>query len=141
MATTDEELETEVRNFTDIGVDVVDEAEFQTVLNDAKRHIIIKRRLTDEEIDWYGDTNQEDALNWTTKLFLMVAAEKLDSPTVQVGAIDKDSLLAKNDNQITEWFRKMQGALSRVKPVSSYGLVSPARRDYETEETTGGSLV
>lgn len=130
MATSDTELEAEVRDFTDIYAPVVDSETFQTVLSDAKRHIKIRRSLNEEEIDWYGDDLQEEALNWATKLFLKVAAKDLDAQTVQVGAIDDKTLLAKDDNEVTIWYRKMENAISRIKPEISFGVRSSERRTY-----------
>lgn len=130
MATSDTELEAEVRDFTDIYAPVVDAETFQTVLSDAKRHIKIRRSLNEEEIDWYGEDVQEEALNWATKLFLKVAAKDLDSQTVQVGAIDDETLLAKEDSDVTIWYRKMDNAIAKIKPETSFGVSSSERRTY-----------
>lgn len=134
MATSDQELESEVRGFTGVDEAVVSAEDFQTVLSDAKRHIILRRSLNDEEIDWYGDEAQEEALNWASKLFLKVAAGEIDSQTIQVGAIDHGTLLAKDDNSITVWFRNMEAAIARIKPETSFGLRSSERRTYGTAD-------
>ena len=126
----DQELEEAVRDFTCIEEAVVGEEEFQTVLSDAKRHIKVRRSLFEEEIDWYGDDAQNEALNWATKLFLKVSAGDLDSAEVNVGNINETSLQAKNDNSYTVWYRNMESALRNVKPSTSYGIRSNERRTY-----------
>jgi len=137
MANSDTELENEVRGFTGVETPVVDAEEFQTVLSDAKRHIEVRRSLTTEQIDWYGDQNQEEALNWATKLFLKVAAGEIDSQTIQVGAIDHDTLLAKDDNSYTIWYRNMERAIENINPTLSYGIVSSERRSYGSDDAGG----
>lgn len=134
MATSDQELESEVRGFTDVGEAIVSSEDFETVLSDAKRHIKLRRSLNEEEIDWYGDDAQQEALNWASKLFLKVAAGELDSQTIQVGAIDHNTLLAKDDNSATVWFRKMESAIARIKPETSFGVRSSERRTYGTSD-------
>jgi hypothetical protein len=140
MATSDSELETEVRGFTGVQTEVVDADEFDTVIADAKRHIITRRSLDQDQIDWYGDQDQEEALNWATKLFLKVAAGELDAQTIQVGAIDHDTLLSKNDNEVTVWYRNMERAIRNIQPELSYGIRSPARREYGVEDDTDGDV-
>lgn len=134
MATSDQELENEVRGFTGVDEAVVSTEDFQTVLSDAKRHIKIRRSLNEEELDWYGEDAQQEALNWATKLFLKVAAGEIDSQTIAVGAIDHGTLLAKDDNSVTVWFRNMESALARIKPETSYGVTSTERRTYGTAD-------
>lgn len=130
----DQELENDVRDFTCIGENVVGEEEFQTVLSDAKRHIKVRRSLFPEEIDWYGDDAQNEALNWATKLFLKVAAGQLDGEAVSVGSISESTLRAKNDNSYTVWYRNMESALRNVKPETSYGIRSNERRTYGSDD-------
>lgn len=137
MANSDTELENEVRGFTGVSTAVVDTTDFDLVLKDAKRHIEVRRSLTPEQIDWYGDPAQEEALNWATKLFLKVAAEEIDSQTVQVGAIDHDTLLAKDDDSYTIWYRNMESALRNINAATSYGIVSSERRVYGTDTDEG----
>lgn len=140
MAISDAELKSEVRDFTGIDVATVGGSEFDTVVADAKRHIKIERSMNESEVDWYNDPHQEDALNWATKLFLKVAAGELDSQTIQVGAIDHDTLLSKDDDSVTIWFRKMQSSMNKINPATSYGVRSTGRRTYGSEdESSGGS--
>lgn len=134
MASNDDELENEVRAFTGVDSFVVDDTEFDTVLSDAKRHIKTRRSLNDKQTDWYGDTNQEEALNWAAKLFLKVAAGELDSQTIQVGAIDHNTLLSKEEDDYTLWYRNMERALRNINPNTSYGIISSERRTYEPDE-------
>jgi hypothetical protein len=139
MATSDDELENEVRGFTGIDTAIVDSEDFATVLSDAKRHIKIRRSLTPEQIDWYNEPVQEEALNWATKLFLKTAAGELDAQGIQVGAIDHNTLLAKNDDEVTTWYRNMERAMKQISPETSYGHVSTERRVYGSDGETGGS--
>jgi hypothetical protein len=94
----------------------------------------VRRSLTQEQIDWYGNPNQQEALNWATKLFLKGAAGEIDSQTVQVGAIDHGTLLAKDDNSYTVWYRNMERALRDVNPENSFGHVSTERRTYGNDD-------
>lgn len=134
MATSDTELENEIRGFTGVDVAIVNSEEFQTVLSDAKRHIKVRRSLKPEQIDWYGDPIQEEALNWAAKLFLKVAAGEIDSQTIQVGAIDHDTLLAKDDNTYTIWYRNMEAAVRQINANISYGHTATERRTYGSDE-------
>lgn len=134
MATTDTELENEVRGFTGVTTSVVGSEEFQTVLSDAKRHIELRRSLNQEQIDWYGEPAQQEALNWATKLFLKVAAGELDSQTIQVGAIDHETLLSKDDNELTVWYRNMERAVRNINPENLFGHVSTERRVYGEDD-------
>jgi len=134
MANSDTELETEVRGFTGVSDSVVTADEFQTVLSDAKRHIEVRRSLVDEQIDWYNEPDQEEALNWATKLFLKVAAGEIDAQTIQVGAIDHNTLLAKSDNDVTVWYRNMERAIRNINPETRFGHRSIERRVYGTND-------
>ncbi len=142
MANSDEQLESEVRGFTGVDTAVVDAEEFTTVLSDAKRHIQTRRSLGPEQTDWYGDSAQEEALNWATKLFLKVAAGELDSQTIQVGAIDHDTLLAKGDDDYTVWYRNMERAIRQINPETSFGIATTERRVYgsDSEDDSGGGI-
>lgn len=140
MADNETELENEVRGFTGIEATVVSAEDFATVLDDAKRHIKIERSLNEEQVDWFNNPIQEEALNWATKLFLKVAAGHLDSQTIQVGAIDHNTLLAKEDNDVTIWYRKMEKAMKQINPALSYGITSPARREYGGEDNTDNNV-
>lgn len=141
MAISDTELENEVRGFTGVTTAVVDADEFDTVLSDAKRHIKVRRSLTDGQTDWYGEPAQEEALNWATKLFLKVAAGELDSQTIQVGAIDHKNLPSKGDNDYTVWYRNMENAVRNINPETSFGIVSSERRTYGSTEADVGTDV
>lgn len=134
MANSDTELENEVRGFTGVNDSVVTAEEFQTVLSDAKRHIEVRRSLVDEQIDWYGEPDQEEALNWATKLFLKAAAGEIDSQTIQVGAIDHGTLLAKSENDVTVWYRNMERAIRNINPETTFGHRSTERRVYGTND-------
>jgi uncharacterized protein YaeQ len=142
MATDDTTFKSEVRGFTGIEVSRVPEEDMDTVLSDAKRHIKIRSSLSPEQVDWYNDPVQEEALNWATKLFLKVAAGELDSQTVQVGAIDHKSLLSKKNNEATIWYRNMENAIRQLNPGVRFGVSSVSRTDREygtdDEDTSGG---
>lgn len=133
MAKSDTELESEVRAFTGIETPIVSTDEFATVLSDAKRHIEVRRSLTPDQTDWYNKPAQEEALNWATKLFLKVAAGELDSQTIQVGAIDHGTLLSKEDDDVTVWFRNMERALRDINPENTFGIRSSERRVYGSD--------
>jgi ATP-dependent helicase YprA (DUF1998 family) len=141
MATTDTELKDSIRKFTGIDAETLSDEEFDTVISDAKRHIKLRRSLEESQVDWYGDEHQQEALNWTAKLFLKVATGDLDEKTVQVGAIDEKHILAKDDNEVTVWHRNMERAIRNINPAQSYGIRSPARREYGTDDLGSGDDV
>jgi hypothetical protein len=142
MASSETEFKTNIRSFTGVSEAVVDADSFSSVLDDAKRHVKIRANISDADEDWYGNPRQEEALSWATKLFLKVAAGELDSNTVQVGAIDHESLLSREDGQVTIWVRNLDRALKRIEVGNGYGIVSSERRTYGDDEADvgGGGL-
>lgn len=143
MASSDYELQSEVRDFTDLDETILDDSTLDGVIKRAKRHIKLRRSLTDAQVDWYSDPVQEDALFWASCLFSKVATGELDSQDVSAGALSAKTLLAKDDNEVTVWYRNMKQAIRRIEAENSYGITSPERRTYgdDDEDTgTGGIL-
>lgn len=134
MASSDSELENEVRQFTDLDETILGTIELQGVIERAKRHIKIRRSLTDAQVDWYENPKQEDALFWATCLFSKVATGELDSQTISAGALDAKTLLAKDDDEVTVWYRNMEQSLRRIEAINSFGITSPERRTYGDDE-------
>jgi hypothetical protein len=139
MATSNIDFKESIRSFTGISDDVVDDEDFSIVLEDAKRHVQIQANISDEDVDWYGNPRQEEALSWATKLFLKVAAGELDSQTIQVGAIDHKSLLSEDGDEITIWSRNLTQAIRGIEVDSGYGVVSSERRTYGGGATGGAA--
>ena len=142
MVSSDYELESEVRAFTGHREDLISSQEFKSVVQQAKRHIKTRRSLRDSEANWYTEPALEEALYWAVCLFSKVAVGELDSQTVQVGAIDHKTLLSKEDDDVTIWYRNFERALSKVNPESSFGVRSVGRREYgsDNEEDSSGGL-
>lgn len=146
MYNTDSELKNDVREFTGytstmvISVDGLD-----TCLRRAKRHIKQRKSLT-PEFDWYLTENAaaEDALFWWTCLYSKVQTGELDSQDLQTGAVDGKTLLAKEDNEVTMWYREATEALDSIKSGNVIRSSAPSRgeRVYEPGtfgEQSGGS--
>ncbi|WP_372611627.1 hypothetical protein [Halomonas sp.] len=118
MASSDDELLGEARIQTGYSTRTLDDSEFLGVLSIAKRHIRTRKAIEEvwSEDDWYANQYREEALFWFTCLFSKVATGELDSQTLQVGAVDAKSLLAKENDDVTTWFRNARTALKSVEP-------------------------
>jgi hypothetical protein len=138
MATDDSSLKTEVEEFAGHVSD--------TVLSRAKRHIRAKKSIEDDSFDWYSSVYREEALFWWTCLFAKVSTGELDSQSIAVGAIDVDTLLAKDDEEVTQWFRKANSAMRNIDTGGDHphgtGITSPTRedREYGGDDTAGLDL-
>lgn len=110
----------------------------------AQRHIRVKKSLP-SDYDWFDTEKPEaqEALFWFTCLFTKVQTGELDAQEVQIGALESKSLLAKEDDDVTTWYRNAQDALQSIKPKSIIQSSSPSRTDREYEPGTfareGGS--
>lgn len=133
MANSDLTLKNEVRVFTRYSEAVLDNQDLDTVISRAKNHIRTKKGITEDNFDWYADQYREEALFWYTCVFSKVITGELDSQTVQVGAIDIDSLLAQDDGEVTTWVRKAQSALRTLDTGGDYphgvAITSPTREN------------
>lgn len=145
MATSDEELETEVRVMTGHDEAVLPSSQFQTVISRAKSFIENRRSLANSDVDWYGNPAAEEALYWGTCFFSKVKTGELDGQEISAGAIDLDTLLAKEDNDLTTWLRNALNASRSLNPTGDFAARSITRdgeRDYgDDEEEIGGSIV
>lgn len=138
MFTDETELKDDVRTFT--GYDstlALSQDGLDVAYKNAKRHIRQKKSLA-ADFDWFSSENvaAQDALYWWTCLHTKVAVGELDAQDIQAGAVDQSALLAKNDNQVTQWFRQARSSLRSVRSSGIFKTSSPARagRDY-TEDT------
>jgi hypothetical protein len=146
MFTDETELKNEVRKMTGYtSVMVLSDDGLDTAYRNAKRHIKIKKSL-DAEYTWFDTDNPaaQDALYWWTCLFSKVQTGELDSQELQAGAVDQKALLAKDDNEVTMWYRQASDSLQSVNATSIIQSASPLRndRDYQTatfDEESGGS--
>jgi len=134
--TTKHEFRLEFRVITDYSEDELSNAEFEAVMNRAEKHIRAEKSGLDEEFDLLSDAQAEEALFWFTCLFAKVATGELDSQTVQVGAIDSDTLLAKADDDVTEWFRNARGAMRNFRADQLIQSASPVRGERQYERGT-----
>lgn len=146
MATSDTELKSEVRVFTDYTTAILDSDELDTVIERAKRHIRSAKGIDDSGFAWYDTVHRENALFWWSCLFAKVVVGELDSQTIQVGAIDIDTLLANDDGTVTTWFRNATKAMRQIDSGGDYpfgtGITSPIRdnRTYGGDGTGDSDL-
>jgi len=104
-----------------------------TAYRNAKRHIRVRNGLPREsDFTWFDQDYpaREEALYWWTCLFAKVQTGELDAQDLQVGAVETDQLLAKDDNEVTQWFRNARTAMRAVNPDQAFAMSSPNRRDY-----------
>lgn len=142
MASTDSELKAEVKNFIGDSVDALSTDEFDQAFNSAKRHIRVRKNITNDDFDYYSTVHREDAMFWWTCLFTKVATGELDAQQMQVGAIDIDELLARDEGTVVTWLRN---ALTALKAVDSggdnpygTGITSVTRENRSYEGGAGG---
>lgn len=135
MFTDETDLKNEVREMTgytselQLSTDGLD-----TAYHNAKRHITIKKSIP-EDFVWYKAENgaEQDALYWWTCLFTKVQTGELDSQDLQAGAVDQKTLLAKEGNETTVWYRQATNSLEQIGSSNIIQSGSPARsgRAYE----------
>jgi hypothetical protein len=132
----DTTLKEEVRVITGYDTITLSSDELDTVLKRAKRHIRTRKDL-EQSFDFYAEASREEALFWWTCLFAKVSAGELDSQSINVAAVDVDTLLAKDDDEITQWYRSAMLAMRSMTPAGEdypgeTGITSPQRdgREY-----------
>lgn len=135
------ELKAEFRVITGYSTAAMPDSDLDAVISRAQKHIRSKKGLQ-AGTDWYADVNREEALFWFTCLFAKVATGELDAQTVQVGAIDVDTLLANDDGDVTTWYRNAVGALRALEPGATAGITAPTRdnRVYGGDDDNSASL-
>lgn len=147
MASNDATLKDEVRVMTDYSDNTLTPNDLDTVLQRAKKHIRTRRSF-DSNYNFYQNDTREEALFWTACLFSKVAAGELDSQSVKVAAIDTETLYAKEDDQVTTWYRNSEKAINSLKADGEdfvgggIGITSPIRdnRTYGSEEDDGDTF-
>lgn len=116
---------------------VISTSDFSTVISRAKSFIENRRSLADTTVDWYGNPRAEEALYWGTCFFAKVATGELDGQNIAAGAIDLDTLLAREDNELTTWLRNAINASRSLNPTGDFGIRGNTRttlggdRDYQ----------
>jgi hypothetical protein len=148
--TTETELKDDVRQFTGYtSPKVLSEDGLDTAYRTAKRHIRVQKSLS-ADYDWFNSDNpaSEEALFWFTCLFSKVETGELDSQGIQAGAVDQDTLLAKEDDDVTTWYRNAHKALNSLKATNIIMSLSPSRSEreyalgsFEREDGGGGSEI
>jgi len=137
------ELKNEVREMTGYtSVMVLSDDGLDTAYRNAKRHIRVNKSLEPEFV-WFEPDKAaaQDALYWWTCLFSKVQTGELDSQDLQAGAVDQSALLAKEDNEVTMWYRQAAGALESIKSSNIIRASSPSRtnRDYQPDSFSTGN--
>lgn len=147
MATSDTELEEEVRVMTGYDTAVIPSSEFQTVISRAQSFLVNRRSLEDDDVDWFGNPRAEEALYWGVCFFAKVKTGELDGQNIAAGAIDLDTLLAKEDNDLTTWLRNALNASKSLNPTGDFGIRGNTRtsldgnRNYEVRDDNGPSII
>jgi hypothetical protein len=142
MFANETELKQEVRDFTGYTTtEVLSSDGLDAAYSNAKRHIRVKKSLS-ADFNWFGSEKAaaQDALYWWTCLFSKVQTGELDSQDVQVGAVEKEGLLAKNDDEVTMWYRQANQAMKSLKATTIIRSSAPSRSDrtYSPDTFSGG---
>ena len=137
------ELKKDVREMTGYPAEVLSDDGLDAAYRNARRHIEIKKSLAEDYV-WFRPDNPaaQDALYWWTCLFSKVQTGELDSQGLQAGAVDQDTLLAKEGDDVTMWYRQASSALQSVSSSTIIQGTSPSRtgRAYEAGSfETGGN--
>lgn len=140
------ELKEDVRQFTGYTSTLaLSDDGLNTAYSRAKRHITRKKSIADD-FEWYGPDSgaERDALFWFTCLFTKIETGELDSQGIQAGAIDANELLAKDNDEVTSWYREAKDSLRSIKPNSIIQSSRPIRngRNYSPDsfgDQSGGS--
>lgn len=108
MASTDDELQSEVRELTDYtDTTTLSDSALDEVFDIAKRDIQSEANTTIST--WYDDLDKENALFWTACLFTKVKAGELDGVPMSLGDIDYGSLKAAGEGSQDKpviWYEK-----------------------------------
>jgi hypothetical protein len=127
MASTDDELQNEVRELTDYtSTSVFSESALDEVFEIAKRDIQGEANTTINS--WYDDLDKENSLFWTACLFTKIKAGELDGVPMSLGDIDYDSLKSSGsraDSKPMIWYEKAKRYTDRL--VSSGGRFASTR--------------
>ena len=138
MFTDEQDLKSQVRQYTGYtSTLVLSDDGLDNAYRNAKRLIQRKKSLADD-FDWFSTDNlaAQDALYYFTALHTKVTLGELDSQDLQAGAVDQKALLAKDGDDVTEWYRNAYCALSDVKASNIFQAGEPARTDREYESDT-----
>ena len=146
MIANETELKEEVREMTGYKTaNILSDDGLDSAYTAAQRHIRVKKNL-DPSFTWFGSEKAQaiDALFWYTCLFTKVQTGELDSQDLQIGAVNSSALLAKNNSDVTTWYRNAKDAVRALNPDGIIQSSAPARTDraYEADtydEGTGGS--
>lgn len=125
----------EITGYTD-GVVLTDSA-LGTAYDNAKRHLRVTVGL-DANTNWFDpdEPAREDALYWWTVLFAKLAVGDLDAQDLQIGAVDSQSLLAKDNDSVTQWFRNARNAQQSLS--AAEGMAYGHRHETLREDRTYG---
>lgn len=131
--TTKTDFLVEFRTITNYGERILSNSEVEAVMGRAEKHIRSRKTNLPDDFDFFSDNQGEEALFWFTCLFAKVATGELDSQDVSAGALDAETLLAKDDDEITTWYRNATRALRNLRPGNMFRAASPARTEREYE--------
>jgi len=133
MVSTESELKQDVREMTGFTSERILSADgLDTSYRRAKLHIRVEKSLG-ADYEWFlsDEPEREQALFWWTCLFTKLQTGELDSQDIQVGAINPETLLAKDNNSITQWYRSAMNAMDAIEPSTIMRSASPVRADRE----------
>jgi hypothetical protein len=147
MLSTKSELKEDVREMTGYTSTLaLSHDGLDTAYRNAKRHIRVKKAIG-PDYNWFDPEVPEaqEALFWFTCLFTKIQVGELDSQEIQVGAVDTKSLLAKDNDEVTTWYRNAMASLQSLKSSNIIRASAPSRsgRQYEAdgfvEQQSGGT--
>lgn len=142
------DVKEDVREFTGYtSQTVLSQGGLDTAYKRAKRHLEVKKSLASDFVYFSPEKPEvENALFWWTCLFTKVVLGDLDAEAVQVGAVDQNTLLAKDDNAITVWYREARSALKGVNADGTVQSSAPSRGErnyqpgnFQTGDSAGSS--
>jgi hypothetical protein len=149
MASTESELQTQVRELTDYtDTQVFSENSLDAIFDIAKRDIQAEADVTiDSWVTTNGTNDAENALFWTACLFTKIKAGELAGVPMSLGDIDVETLKVKGEgfeSTPVVWYEKANSYTSRlIEKGSGYAITRVNRRgqarSYGNESPYDGS--
>lgn len=135
MANSDPELIDEIRAFGQYRDEEISDSEIETAISRAKTDLSNQVQLDTK--NWYEFPKLEDALFWASMFFSKLITSSLDAKGISSGALTEKELLAKADDDVTEWYRKYQNKLEALS-TSADAVQNSGTTIRRTGRTTSG---
>lgn len=148
MASTESEFKTQVRELTDYSSQVLSDDSLDALIGIAKRDIQTEAEVT---VDlWIGDdvSDEENALFWTTSLYVKIKAGELEGVPMSLGDIDVETMKVQGEGYQAPpvlWYKKASKFTSKlIEGGSGYEITRVDRqgttRKYGTESPYESSV-